>query len=345
MSAAIDPAKGLVAARIAAGASTLVAICLLIALAAAMLWAMTLGSLPMTATDVATALFANDGSHDHIAVLSVRLPRVLAGALVGAALSVSGALMQAITGNPLASPGLSGVSAGAAFAVVLAIVLTSGIASAAYVWFGFAGGLLAALFAFAMSLVGPGKSSPLRLVLAGAILSAALASATGAILLLDRQALDQVRFWMVGSLAGRSLDGVLGTMPLVLIGLAGTLAISRQVMTLSLGDDLARGLGQKTWLWRLVSLLFSVLLAASAIAIAGPIGFVGLVVPQVMRIVTGTRFFALAILCALGGALLVVMVDGLSRVLFDYRDIPVGVAMSVIGAPFFIYLAAFRVRG
>jgi iron complex transport system permease protein len=309
-----------------------------------MLWALTLGSLPLPPAEVARALLANDGSHDHIAVLSVRLPRVLAGALVGAALAVSGALMQAITGNPLASPGLSGVSAGAAFAVVLAIVLGSGSASAALVWFGFAGGMLAALMVFAMSLVGPGKSSPLRLVLAGAILSAALASATGAILLLDQHALDQVRFWMVGSLAGRSLDGVVGTMPLVLIGLAGSLLISRQVATLSLGDDLARGLGQRTWLWRLVSLFVSVLLAASAITIAGPIGFVGLIVPHVMRVVAGTRFSALAVLCALGGAILVVMADGISRVLFDYRDIPVGVAMSVIGAPFFIYLAAFRVR-
>lgn len=324
--------------------SVLLVMCLLIALPAAMLWAMTLGSLPLAPDDVLRALFAYDGSHEHVAVLSVRLPRVLAGALVGAAFAVSGALMQAITGNPLASPDLSGVSAGAAFAVVLAIIMGLGSTSADYIWFGLAGGVLVALIVFAISLVGPGRSSPLRLVLAGAVFSTALASATGAILLLDRQAFTQVRFWMVGSLAGRSLDAVLGALPLVFIGIAGALAISRQVMTLSLGDDMARSLGQKTWLWRLVSLLVSVLLAASAITIAGPIGFVGLIVPHVMRIVAGTKFLALTVLCGLGGALLVVMADGMSRVLFDYRDIPVGVAMSVIGAPFFIYIAAFKVR-
>lgn len=322
----------------------MLASCLLIALCVTMVWAMTLGSIPLPAGEVLVALLANDGSHDHLAVLSVRLPRVLAGALVGAALAVSGAIMQAITGNPLASPGLTGVSAGAAFFVVVAIVLGAGQASAAYVWLGFVGGIAAALVCFSVSLVGPGRSSPLRLVLAGALLSAFLAAATGALLLLDRQALDQVRFWMVGSLAGRQLETVLAAVPVVMAGIGLAFVISQQVITLSLGDDMARGLGQRTWLWRLVSLLTSVLLAAAAVAIAGPIGFVGLVVPHVARMATGTRFFDQALLCALGGALLVVMADSLGRLVFGYRDIPVGVVMAVIGAPFFVYLAAFKVR-
>lgn len=344
MPTATDPGRVAMRVHHRAGTAALAAGCLGVALGAAMLWAMTIGTLPLSPAEVGAALFAFDGSHDHLAVVSVRLPRVLAGALVGAALAASGALMQGITGNPLASPGLMGVSAGAAFAVVLATVLGAGRSSADYVWFGFGGGLAAALLVFSLTMIGPRRGSPLKLVLAGAILSSFLAAATGALLLFDHQALDQVRFWMVGSLAGRQMDGVLGALPYVAAGLVAALAVGRQVMTLALGDDTARALGQNTLLWRLVAAMIGVLLAAAAVSLAGPVGFVGLIVPHVMRILAGARFGWLVLLCALGGALLVVFADGTSRVLTGYRDIPVGVAMAIIGAPFFVYLAVFRVK-
>lgn len=344
MQTATEAGRIVTPGRHRAGTPALVALCLTVILAAAMLWAMTIGTLPLSPVEIGSALFAFEGSHDQLAVVSVRLPRVLAGAAVGAALAASGALMQAITGNPLASPGLMGVSAGAAFTVVVAIVTGAGRTSADYVGFGFGGGLVAALLVFAVTMIGPGRGSPLKLVLAGAVLSSFLGAATGAMLLFDRQALDQVRFWMVGSLAGRQMDGVLGTLPYILAGLAAALAAGRQVMVLAFGDDTASALGQNVLLWRLLATMIGVLLAAAAVSLAGPVGFVGLIVPHVMRIVAGARFGWLLLLCALGGALLVVFADGASRVLAGYREIPVGVAMAVIGAPFFVYLAAFKVK-
>lgn len=309
-----------------------------------MFWALTIGSSSIGLAEIAAALIHYDGSNAHLMIINVRLPRVLAGALVGSALAVSGAIMQAVSGNPLASPSLLGVNSGAAFAVVLAIFLGLGGSSSLYFWYAFAGGAGAAALVYTFSLLGRGGTAVLKLVLAGAVLSSFLASMTTALMLFHKQVLDEVRFWTVGSLSGRSLHNVGESLPFIALGLLAALAISREIMTLSLGEAISRGLGQNVVFWRFISILVAVALAASAVSLGGPIGFVGLVVPHIMRQLFTADYRALIPLCALGGGVLVMFADGLSRFVLDGRDMPVGIVMALIGAPFFIYLAAFRMR-
>jgi iron complex transport system permease protein len=312
-------------------------------LAVTAVWAMTVGSSQVPAADILAAILRFDGSREHIVVLSLRLPRVLAGCLVGAALASAGAIMQAVTANPLASPGLLGINAGAAFAVVLAIALFDPASSAWYTWFAFAGAAAAAVVVYSLGSVGAGGATPLKLALAGAVLATFLASLTTALLIFDQGTLDDMRLWLTGSLTGTTLARVASVAPFILVGQAAALLFCRQVMTLSLGPDAARAVGQNLALWQALSAIIVVLLAGSAVALAGPIGFVGLVVPHVARLLVGVDYRWIIPFSALGGALLVVLADAAVRFIFSAQDMPVGVTMAVIGAPFFIYLARYRV--
>ena len=275
-------------------------------------------------------------------MLTLRLPRVLAGLLSGAALASAGAIMQAITNNPLASPGLLGINAGAAFAVVLAVILTGADSTAIFVWYAFGGAAFAAVVVYSIGSVGRAGATPLKLALAGAILASFLTSLTTAMLIFDQSTLDQVRLWSAGSLSGRSLSTSAAVAPYILAGLAGAILFRRQIMTLSLGSDVARSVGQNLHLWRGLGGLMVVLLAGSAVALAGPIGFVGLVVPHIARLIVGTDYRWIIPFSALGGAFLVVAADALARWAMPAQDMPVGVTMAMIGAPFFIYLARYR---
>lgn len=305
---------------------------------------LSLGSSQIPLGRLVSAFLSYDGATDHLTVLTVRLPRVLAGLLCGAALAVSGTIMQAVTNNPLASPGLLGVNAGAAFAVVVALVLGLASTGGGLVWYGFAGGILAALAVYTFASIGNDGPTPLKVVLAGAILSSFLVSITTSLLIFNQRAFDEVRLWTAGSLAGRSLDDVLAVLPYLAVLVPLALLSGRQISTLALGDDVARSLGQRIGRWRLAASLIAVGLAACAVAIGGPIGFVGLVVPHVSRFIVGVDYRRLLPFAALGGALLVIIADALSRWLLAGRDIPVGVVMALVGAPFFIYLAASRSR-
>lgn len=305
-----------------------------------------IGALPLSAADMFEALLRFDGSREHIVFLDVRLPRVAAGLLVGGALAVAGAIMQAITGNPLASPGLLGVNAGAAFAVVLAVALLGAKSEATYIWYAFGGAALAAGIVYAVGTAGGREPAQIRLILAGAVLATFLTALTTAILIFDRATLDAVRLWSIGSLAGRRMSSVLTVAPYTVAGLAGAILFSREIMTLSLGETIARALGQNLGLWRAVAAAVVVLLAGSAVALAGPVGFVGLVVPHIARLIVGTDYRWIIPFCAVGGALLVVAADGFVRGLLPVRDVPVGVTMAILGTPVFIALArrlaAFR---
>lgn len=317
---------------------------LIAALALAVPLSLSLGSSQIPLDRLVSALLAYDGATDHLTVVTVRLPRVLAGLVCGAALAVSGAIMQAVTGNPLASPGLLGVNAGAAFAVVLALVLGLAGTGSVLVWYGFGGGILAALAVYSFASMGTDGPTPLKVVLAGAILSSFLVSVTTAALIFNQRAFDEVRLWTAGSLAGRGIDDVVAVLPYLAPLLSLALLSGRQLSTLSLGHDVARALGQQVGRWRFVTSLIAVGLAASAVAIGGPIGFVGLVVPHAVRFMVGVDYRRILPFAALGGGLLVVVADALSRWLLAGRDMPVGIVMAIIGAPFFIYLAASRSR-
>lgn len=318
----------------------LASLCLLTAAVA--VWSLALGTSRIALSDVLAALFAFDGSREHLVVTTLRVPRVMAGLLSGSALAVAGAIMQAVTNNPLASPGLLGVNAGAAFAVVMAMSLLGMASSGAHVWFAFGGAGVAALVVYMLASAGHGGATPLKLVLAGVVLTTFLSSLTTAILIFDQTTLDTVRLWTAGSLAGRSLAQVVAVAPYILAGLLIALVFRSHLTTLSLGAEVARSVGQDPVLWRGMALVIVILLAGGAVALAGPIGFVGLVVPHIARMTVGIDYRWVIPFAAVGGALLVVLADLLGRTIFASQNFPVGVTMALVGAPFFIWLARRR---
>ena len=320
------------------GSSILLA-ALLFLLAVVAVWSLGVGGAGVSPREALRLLFSGGDQYEAVVVTTIRLPRTLAAISTGAALAVAGALMQAMTNNPLASPGLLGVNAGAAFAVVAAISLFGPMAGANYAWAAFAGAGIAGLCVYGLGSMGTGGATPLRLALAGVIFSSFVASLTAALLLFDKATLDVARMWTVGSLRGRQMDIVVPLSLYIAVGLTAALAIARQVTTLSLGDDLASSLGMNLLVWRLGCGALVIVLAGSAVAIGGPIGFVGLVVPHMARMTGGHDYRGILPLSAAGGALLVLAADTLIRAIIPGTDIPVGVTMALIGAPFFILLA------
>jgi len=319
------------------------ALCLVLLLLC-ILWSITLGAADIAPSTVYAAIFAPDGSFEHLIIQTVRLPRVLSGIVVGAALAVAGALMQGLTRNPLADSGLLGINSGAAFAVVLAVFLLGNPPLSAYALFGFIGAAVAAALVYLLGSMGRGGATPLRLTLAGVILSAFVSAFTTAILIGDTETLDKIRFWTAGSLAGREMPLLLQTSPYILVGLVGAVLISRQITTISLGEDVAKGLGQNTGWVKGIAALIVVLLAGGAVALAGPIGFVGLVVPHVVRFLVGVDYRWVVPYSAVLGAALVTVADTGARVIIRPQELPVGVMMALIGAPFFIALARWQVK-
>lgn len=313
-------------------------------LLACLMWSITLGAADLSPRTVYAALFAFDGSFNHLIIQTVRLPRVLAGALVGAALAVSGALMQGLTRNPLADSGILGINAGAAFAVVLGVTLLDNPPLSTYAIFAFIGAGSAAVLVYTLGSVGGGGVSPLRLTLAGVILSAFVSSFTTALLIQDQETLDKIRFWTAGSLAGRDMSLLTQAAPYIFAGLVGAMLISRQVTTLSLGEDVAAGLGQNTLWVKALAAVIVVLLAGGAVALAGPIGFVGLIVPHVVRFLVGADYRWILPYSALVGAMLVTVGDVAARLVIRPQELPVGVMMALLGAPFFIGLARWKVK-
>ena len=319
----------------------LVALTLLVLLA--FLWSLMQGPQIMSPLRLFRAAIAFDGTRDPLVLHTIRLPRSLAGALAGAALATAGAICQAMTGNPLASPGLLGINAGAAFAVVTAISLLGVTEPGLQLGWAFGGAAAATVLVW---LLGRASGTPvIGLVLAGAVLAGFLSALTTVLLIFDQGTLDQVRLWTAGSLAGRSMAHVLATAPFILIGLALALMLRRQVMTLSLGADLAQALGQDQRLWRGVALILVVLMAGGAVALAGPVGFVGLVVPNLVRMIVGPDYRRIIPASALGGAVLVLLADTAGRWLSGNDSFPTGITMALIGGPFFIALARRRSGG
>jgi iron complex transport system permease protein len=311
---------------------------LLAALLAAVVASLLIGS---TSASPAALL---DPDHADRAILLKRWDRTLLGLTVGAALAVAGTCMQGLTRNPLADPGLLGVNAGAAFAMVLAISLLGVSTLDQYLWFGFLGAALAAVVVHLVASIGRDGATPAKLTIAGAALTAGLVSWTTGVLLVDRQALEQIRRWQVGSVAGRDPDVLLTALPFLLVGGAIALATAGVLNTLALGDDLARGLGRRTAVDRVVVGVAIVLLAGTSTAIAGEVAFLGLVVPHVVRRLVGADYRRLVPFGAGYGAVLVVVADTLGRVVLPPAEVQVGVTATVIGVPALIWMVARRPR-
>ncbi len=269
----------------------------------------------------------------------VRFPRVVMGIVVGAALAAAGAMMQGVFGNPLAEPGVVGVSSGAALAAASSIAFGIGVfGNWTIPLFAFAGGLVTTLLVYAMSRDG-GRTEVVTLVLTGIAVNA-VASAGMAFVMFaaDTQAREQIVFWTLGSLNGTRWQYVALVVPLCLIGLLGAFLLARQLDLLSLGDRAARHVGVDVERLRLVVIVLVSLLTAAAVSFCGIIGFVGLVVPHLIRIVLGPGHKALVPASALGGAVLLVAADLVARTAVPYADLPIGMLTALVGGPFFFWL-------
>ncbi len=311
---------------------------LLALLAVACAASVAIGAKPIPLPEVWSALAAPTGSQNDIIVRSLRVPRTVLGILVGAALGVAGGLMQGHTRNPLAEPGILGVNAGAAFAVVLAIY-TLGITNLlVFVWFAFVGALAASVLVFVLGSLGDGGATPVTLALAGAAVTFFLFALVQALILLDQQTLDVYRFWVVGSLARGDFETIVRVLPFLLAGLVLALAGAPGLNTLALGEDVARALGQSIARTRTAGVAAITLLAGGAGAAAGPIAFLGLVAPHVARYFTGPDHRWLLPYAALLGAILILAADVLGRVVVRPGELQVGIVLALVGAPFFIAL-------
>ena len=297
------------------------------------------GAKQLSAAEVISGL-TDAGSSAYTVVHEMRLPRTVLGLLVGVALGLAGGLMQALTRNPLADPGLLGINAGAAAAVVTAISLFGVTGYTGYISFAFLGAAAVSVGVYA---VGGGRgATPARLALAGTALNAALISYVNAVQLLDTASLDRMRFWTVGSLARAQDDTNLKALPFVLAGVLLALALARPLNALALGDDAARALGSRPTVTRGVAIVAVTLLCGAATAACGPIVFVGLMVPHMVRSLTGPDLRWMLPYCALLAPVLMLGADVLGRVLGRPAELQVGIVTVVLGGPFFLYFVRRR---
>ncbi|WEV27171.1 iron ABC transporter permease [Streptomyces sp. 71268] len=309
-----------------------------LALLLAMLLSLAIGSRQIAPSAVFDALLHGGGSDAAEVVRSMRLPRTVVGVMVGAALAMAGTVMQGITRNPIADPGILGISQGASVAVVLAIAYASVHTLTGYVWFAFAGAGVAAVLVYAIAARGRGGATPVKLALAGAAINALLVSVTMAVLTTKAAALDEFRFWQVGSLSGRDAEVAAQIWPFLLVGVVLVASVARGLDALALGEDVARGLGQNVATVRIVGGLGAAVLTGVGVAAAGPIAFVGLAVPHIARAVVGTDHRWVLPMAALIGPVMLLVSDTVGRIIFPPSEVPAGVMTSLIGVPFLVAL-------
>lgn len=313
-----------------------------LALVAVSLASVLLGTLDAHLTDVLAAISGPASNDVERVIRHLRIPRTLTGLVAGAALGVAGMVMQGVTRNPLASPSILGVTAGASLAVVLAISLLGVTTVGGYVWFAFAGAAIAAVFVYTLASMGLGGATPVKLALAGAAFTALVSAVTTGVSLMDASTLDDFRFWVVGSLT-RADGGDLRTVaPFCALGAVAAVATVRSLNALALGDDMARSLGLRLWSVRALAAVAVILLAGGATALAGPVAFVGLVVPHVARMIVGPDYRWILPWTLVLAPLLVVTADIVGRLIIQPQQLQVGIVTAFIGAPFFLYLVRRR---
>ncbi|MCT2588984.1 iron chelate uptake ABC transporter family permease subunit [Streptomyces sp. N2-109] len=331
--AARPPGSGRHARRAAGLAGALLLLLVICALSLAV------GAKPLSVGQAWSGL-TDSASAEYTVVHEMRLPRTLLGLMTGVALGLAGGVMQALTRNPLGDPGLLGINAGAAAAVVSAISFLGITGFTGYVWFALAG---AAAVSVLVYVVGGGRgATPARLALAGAALNAALFSYVNAVQLLDTASLDRMRFWTVGSLAGAHGDTVLRVAPFMAVGVVLAFALARPLNALALGDDSAQALGARPARARAGSMIAVTLLCGAATAACGPIVFVGLMVPHMVRTLTGPDMRWMLPYCAVLAPVLLLGADVFGRVVARPSELQVGIVTAVLGGPFFLYFVRRR---
>lgn len=309
-------------------------------LAAALLVAVTLslavGARSIPLPTVVDSLFNFDPTNGDHAVVSSRLARTVAGLVVGLSLGLAGTSMQGVARNPLADPGILGVNAGASLAVVAGIFFFGAAGVSSYLWFAFVGSAVAAVVVYVVASLGRSGATPVKLALAGAAVAAGMGSLMSAMLVTSQDSLELFRSWQVGALAGKSWESILAVLPFVAVGAVILLTTGKLLNTLALGDDMARGLGQRPGLGRGISAIGIVLLCGSATALAGPIGFIGLVVPHLLRGLVGPDYRWLLPLSLLAAPTVLLLADVVGRVVLLPGEVPAGILAALIGAPVFI---------
>ncbi len=310
-------------------------------LALSVVASLAIGSRQMPFSEVVAAFTAYDGSDEHAIVRDLRVPRTELGLLVGAALGAAGALMQGATRNALAEPGILGINAGAAFAVVVAIDVLGVGSVLGYAGFALLGAGATAVAVLALGATGRGAGG-VSLALAGAVMAALLVSLTSAVLVFDAQTLDEFRRWVVGTIAGRDASVAVSVLPVIAAGLVIAFGASRSLNALALGDEVARSLGQHVARARILATVGFVLLAGGAVAAAGPIAFVGLAVPHIARAFAGPDYRWVVPYSVVLGAVVLLAGDVIGRVVARPADLGVGIVTGLLGAPFFIWLVRRR---
>ena len=295
------------------------------------------GSREVGLDDIVAALGGSVDGFDEAAVAK-RIPRTVLAVIAGAALGMSGAVMQGVTRNPLADPGILGVNLGASLAVVIGLAYFGLSSATSFIWVAIAGAAVAALFVYTVGSLGRGGATPLKLALAGAATSAALASFVTAVVLPRNDIAGGVRSWQIGGVGGASFDSTLQVLPFLLVGFAICFLSARGLNSLALGDDLAAGLGERVAIARGAASLGAVVLCGAITAVTGPIAFVGLVVPHACRLLIGVDHRWLLPFSAVLGAALLTGADIIGRIAARPGEVDVGIITALIGAPFFIYI-------
>ncbi|MFK0201466.1 FecCD family ABC transporter permease [Streptomyces lavendulae] len=325
-----------VAARTRHGARAAGLLAALVVLALVVVASIAVGARAMPLEQVWHGLFHFTGTTEDVVVRDLRIPRTLLGVMVGLALGLSGAVMQALTRNPLAEPGILGVNAGAAAAVVSAISFLGADSLDEFVWWAFLGAALVSVLVYVLG--GSRSATPVRLALAGTAASAALVGYINAVQLMDSKALDKLRFWTVGSLASATMDTVTQVAPFLLGGAALALALGRPLNAMALGDDTARALGAHLTRTRVAAMVAITLLCGAATAACGPIVFVGLMIPHLVRLVTGPDMRWVLAYSAVLSPVLLLGADVVGRVVTRPGELQVGIVTALIGGPVFIHL-------
>jgi iron complex transport system permease protein len=304
-----------------------------------------IGARSLSPDDVIAAFLAYDpGNFDHHALWQFRLPRLLAAIVVGACLALSGALLQTMVRNPLAEPQLLGLNAGASLAVVTVSVFGTAMPDVSRPLIAAAGATVAFCLTMGLSGIGRGGPTPLKMTLCGIIVSAFASSLTSALLLLDEQAIEELRLWLSGDLGGQSLARLTTVLPFASVGAVLAFLIAPKLELLALGDDVARGLGVSLGRTRLITALSAALLSGAAVSLAGPIGLIGLVVPHLLRQALQDGLRRLLLACLIAGPLLLIVADLLARNMIAPVEISTGVMTGFAGAIAFIALVVRYLR-
>jgi iron complex transport system permease protein len=301
------------------------------------------GSIPVSNRDVWNAIFDyHKEAYNETVIRTLRLPRTVIALGVGGALAVAGTVMQAITRNPLAGPDILGVSQGASFAIVTAIYFFGFTSVEQYMWFAFAGAALSSVLVYGVASAGRGGATPIKLALAGVVIGSLLSAWTSTLTLLDEDTLDQARFWFAGSVVGRPLELFWTVAPFLFISMAAAVLMGHQLNVLAMGEDAARSLGMNTGRIRVIASVLVVIITGAAVSVAGPIGFVGLATPHIVRSIIGPDYRWVLPYSVIVGACFLTLADILGRIATRPGEIQVGIVTAVVGAPFLIYLARKR---